>query len=161
MPVSAEEFKEVASRIASTVTVVTTNGEAGPVGLTVTAFMTVSADPAIVLVSLEKGTTSLQPMLDAEGFTVNVMPQGAEDETVRFSARGVDRFGLSMWSEAGTSAAGPVLESAMAHFECVTIDRTEVGDHWVIYGEVRAMQISRDDLIPLVWRGRGFAKLGG
>lgn len=160
MPVSAEEFKEVASRVASTVTVVTANGRDGLVGLTMTAFMAISADPAIVLVSVEKGTTSLQPMLDAEGFTVNVMPQGAEVETMHFSARGVDRFGLSTWSDADNPVAGPVLESAMAHLECSTIDRTEVGDHWVIYGEVLETQMSRDDLIPLVWCGRSFVTLG-
>ena len=159
MSVSAEELKEFASRIASSVTVVTANSEDGPIGLTMTAFMVISADPAIVVISVEKGTSSVQPMLDADGFTVNVMPQGTEDEAMQFAARGVDRFGLSTWNTATNYFAGPVLESSMAHLECATIERTEVGDHWVIYGEVVVSQISPDDLMPLVWHGRSFVTL--
>ena len=159
MPISPDELKKAMSLVAATVTVVTADGDGGPIGLTVSSFMSVSADPAIVLICLEKATSSQQPMVDAEGFTVNVMPQGAEDEAMLFAKRGADRFGSSKWSEPATAAAGPVLESALAHLECVTIDRIEVGDHWVVFGEVQAMEIGNEDLLPLVWRGRGFAKI--
>ncbi|MEA3501695.1 MAG: flavin reductase family protein [Actinomycetota bacterium] len=159
MPISPDELKEVMSLVAATVTVVTADSDDGPVGLTVSSFMSVSADPAIVLVCVAKTTTSQQSMVGAEGFTVNVMPQGTEDEAMLFAKRGADRFGSSRWSDPGTPAAGPVLESAMAHLECVTIDRTEVGDHWVIYGEVLVTKIANRDLVPLVWRGRGFVKI--
>jgi flavin reductase (DIM6/NTAB) family NADH-FMN oxidoreductase RutF len=160
MPVSAEELKDVMSRVASTVTVVTATGGDGPIGLTVTAFVSVSADPAIVLVCIEKMATSTQPLLDAAGFTVNLMPEGTEDEALRFAARGVDRFESSKWKDPVVSVAGPVLESGLAHLECVRIDRTEVGDHWVIYGEVLATGITDQELLPLVWLGRDFTKLG-
>ncbi|GMQ94118.1 MAG: flavin reductase family protein [Acidimicrobiia bacterium] len=159
MTVSAQEFKNVMSRVASTVTVVTAPGAEGPVGLTVSAFMSVSADPAVVLVCLDKSTSSLESMLDAEGFTVNVMPEGTEDEVMLFAARGADKFGNSDWSESTTPGAGPVLANALARLECVTIDRTEMGDHWVLYGEVNATDIADSDTAPLVWLDRGFVKV--
>ncbi|RLE16566.1 MAG: flavin reductase [Actinobacteria bacterium] len=157
--VSAEEFKNVMSRVAATVTIVTAPGDDGPIGLTVSAFMSVSADPAIVLVCVDKATGSLQPMLDADGFTVNVMGEGTEDDAVRFATRGADKFAGSERYEATTPGSGPVLANALAHFECVTIDRTEVGDHWVIYGEVMESVVTDETTPPLVWLDRGFVKI--
>ncbi len=160
MSVSADDFKNLMSRFATTVTVVTVTGEDGPIGLTVTAFMSVSADPAIVLVCVDKATASLQPMLDADGFTVNVMPEGSEDEAMRFATHDADKFTGSEWSEPATPTAGPVLRSALAHLECITIDRTEVGDHWVIYGEVMASAVTDPAVAPLVWLDRRFVRVG-
>lgn len=157
MTVSADEFKSVMSRVAATVTVVTANGDDAPVGLTVSAFMSVSADPAIVLVCVDKSTASLHGMLDADGFTVNIMPESAGEEAMLFATHGADKFGSSRWHDAGVSDAGPVLESALAHLECITSDRHDVGDHWVIYGRVVSTGIADTDASPLVWHDRGFA----
>ena len=159
MTVTAAEFKNVMSKVASTVTVVTAQGVNGPVGLTATAFMSVSANPAIVLVCVDKSTASLQPMLDARGFTVNLMPEGAEDEAMLFARHGADKFEGSQWSASEVETAGPVLASAYARLECRTIDRTEMGDHWVIYGEVNATAVTEPAPVPLVWLGRSFVKL--
>jgi flavin reductase (DIM6/NTAB) family NADH-FMN oxidoreductase RutF len=157
--VPADQFKDVMARVAATVTIVTAYGDDGPAGLTATAFMSVSADPAIVLVCIDKSTSSLQPMLDASGFTVNLMPEGTEDEAMLFARHGADKFGESEWSESGTNDAGPLLTGAYGHLECTTIDRTEMGDHWVIYGEVNATAITEPTPAPLVWLGRGFVKV--
>lgn len=159
MTVSAGEFKNVMSRAAATVTVVTANGDEGPVGLTVSAFMSVSADPAIVLVCVDKSTASLRGMLDAEGFTVNILPESARDEAMLFATHGADKFGSSQWRVADKEEAGPVLSSALAHLECVTTDRHDVGDHWVIYGRVDAVGVADADTPPLIWLNRGFVKL--
>ena len=126
MTVPAEQFKNVMARVASTVTIVTAHGEEDLVGLTATAFMSVSADPAIVLVCIDKSTASLQPMLDADGFTVNLMPEGSEDLAMLFAKHGADKFGGSEWSEPETPDAGPILSDAYARLECTTIDRTEM-----------------------------------
>ncbi len=127
--------------------------------MTVSAFMSVSADPAIVLVCVDKSTASLQPMLDAEGFTVNVMPEGTDAEAMLFATHGADKFGESEWRDAATSQAGPVLESSLAHLECITTDRHEVGDHWVIYGAVVSSGVKDPDSPPLIWHNRGFVRI--
>lgn len=158
MTVTANEFKDVMSKVAATVTIVTAKGEGEPIGLTVSAFMSVSVDPAIVLVCVDKSTASLQGMLDVDGFTVNIMPEGTDDEAMLFATHGADKFGGTQWHASQSSEAGPVLASAMAHLECVTIDRHEMGDHWVLYGQVSAL-VASDDGPPLVWHNRGFAKL--
>ncbi len=68
MSVPTEKLKSVMSHVANTVTVVTANCDDGPIGVTMTAFVSISADPAVVLVAVEKTAMSLQPMLDAQGF---------------------------------------------------------------------------------------------
>lgn len=159
MPVSPDELKNVMATVAATVTIVTVASDGGPIGLTVSAFLSVSADPAIILVCIDKATASLEAVLDADGFTVNIMPEGAEDEAMLFATHGAEKFGVSEWTEPETRNAGPVLASSLARLECVTIDKTEVGDHWVLYGSVMLTDIAMPDVAPLVWRGGGFVQL--
>ena len=159
MTVTVEELREVMSRVAATVTVVTTRNESGPVGLTVSAFTSVSADPAIILVCVGESSWSLQSMLDADGFTVNLMAEGSQDEAMRFATRGADKFSGVEWSGASNDVAGPVLASASAHLECRTIESVKFGDHWVFYGEVLETSIDERVQMPLIWYGRGFVKV--
>ena len=153
----SEEFKNVMANVASTVTVVTANTPDGPIGLTVSTFTSVSADPPIVLICIDKVVGSLDSLIAADGYTVNIMPQGAADVAMLFAAKGADRFGSVEWKPAATPAAGPVLADAFQTLECETIHRTDMGDHWVLYGKVVAGMAA--DGVPLIYLNRGF--MGG
>jgi flavin reductase (DIM6/NTAB) family NADH-FMN oxidoreductase RutF len=155
--VSPELFKHVMSNVASTVTVVTAKSPSGPIGLTVSAFTSVSADPPIVLICIDKVVGSLEPLLAADGYTVNIMPQESSDTAMVFATKGADRFGTVEWSEPRSASAGPVLEEAFEILECETIQRTEMGDHWVIYGQVVHARASSG--VPLVYLNRGFVTI--
>jgi flavin reductase (DIM6/NTAB) family NADH-FMN oxidoreductase RutF len=150
-------FKDLMANVAATVTVVTAPSDDGPVGITVSAFTSVSADPPIVLICIDKVAGSLAQMLGAPGFTVNFMPEGTEDTAMVFATRGADKFGAVVWSEPQDDVAGPVLAEAFQVLECKTVERTEVGDHWVIYGQVVGER--GDAAVPLVYFNRNFAKL--
>jgi len=152
-----ELFKQVMSNVAATVTVVTARTPDGPIGLTVSAFTSVSADPPIVLVCIDKAVGSLEPLLAADGYTVNIMPQGSEDTAMVFATKGADRFGVVDWHESESPFAGPVLAEAFEVFECETVEQTEMGDHWVIYG--RVVHGRAADGIPLVYLNRRFVEL--
>jgi flavin reductase (DIM6/NTAB) family NADH-FMN oxidoreductase RutF len=156
-PMNTEMFKQVMANVAQSVTVVTTNTPDGPVGLTVSAFTSVSADPPIVLVCIDKAVGSLEPLLAADGYTVNIMPQGTEHAAMVFATPGADRFGTVAWHEPETVGAGPVLVDAFQFFECVIVERTEIGDHWVIYGEVIHGRAAEG--LPLVYLNREFIEL--
>ena len=93
MSVSANDFKDVMAQVATTVTVVTAESSDGPIGLTVSAFTSVSVDPPIVLVCIDKVVGTIEAMLEAPGFTVNMMPEDSEDEAMLFATHGADRFG--------------------------------------------------------------------
>jgi flavin reductase ActVB len=152
-----ELFKQVMANVAASVTIVTAPTPEGPVGLTVSAFTSVSVEPPIVLVCIDKVVGTLEPLLAADGYTVNIMPQSAVDTAMVFATKGADRFGTVPWLEPQTPQAGPVLEEAFQYFECVTIGRSEIGDHWVIYGEVMHGRASNG--VPLVYLNRKFITL--
>jgi flavin reductase (DIM6/NTAB) family NADH-FMN oxidoreductase RutF len=157
MSIDPERFKDLMANVPATVTVVTAPTDDGPVGITVSAFTSVSADPPIVLVCIDKFAGSLQQFLDASGFTVNFMPEGAEDSSMVFATRGADKFGTVEWNEPQIPMAGPVLAEAFQVLECETVERTEMGDHWVIYGRVAAEMGEAGT--PLIYFNRDFAKL--
>lgn len=157
MSIDTERFKDVMSNVAATVTVVTAPSDDGPFGITVSAFTSVSADPPIVLICIDKVAGSLDQFLAAPGFTVNFLPEGTEDTAMLFATRGADKFGSTEWSPPQTAAGGPVLADAFQVLECESVQRTEMGDHWVIYGRVVAE--TGDAATPLIYFNRNFAKL--
>jgi len=155
--IDTERFKDLMSNVAATVTVVTAPSDDGPIGITVSAFTSVSADPPIVLICIDKVAGSLGQFLAAPGFTVNFMPEGTEDTAMLFATRGADKFGAAEWSDPQTGGAGPVLTEGFQMLECETVERTEMGDHWVIYGRVLAE--GGEPATPLIYFNRNFAKL--
>lgn len=155
----SESFKNMMAQVAASVTVVTTTGDDGPMGLTVSAFQSVSAEPPIVLVCLGKHAGSLDVFLGGDGFTVNFLPEGTGDTAMLFATKGADRFGSVEWSASDVEGAGPVLAASFGHFACRTVEKLEMGDHWVFFGEVAGGGLTTEGVDPLIWHGRGFVAL--
>ena len=155
---NSDLLRGVMSRVAATVTVVTATGSDGDhVGITVSAFTSVSADPPIVLFCIHDRAESLGVMLDAPGFTVNVLAEGSSDLATLFATRGADKFADAALLDPEYEGAGPVLDEAFAHFVCRTIERIEMGDHWVLFGAVEGGAVD-DDIDPLLYLDRAFGR---
>jgi flavin reductase (DIM6/NTAB) family NADH-FMN oxidoreductase RutF len=114
--------------VAATVTVVTAYGPTEPVGITVSAFTAVSADPPIILVCIDKGAASLETLLAADGFTVNFLAQGSADTAMIFATRDGDKFGAVKWDPPEVEGSGPVLDEAVVRsgIPLVYLNRTFV-----------------------------------
>ncbi|MCL1599310.1 MAG: flavin reductase family protein [Actinomycetia bacterium] len=145
--------------VAATVTVVTAFVDDDPLGMTVSAFTSVSVDPPIVLWCIDKDAMSLEAMVAADGFTVNFLDDDSRDVAMTFATKGADKLGTVEWTFPTVSGAGPVLPGAYGTFECVTIDRIEMGDHWVIFGRVEAGGRTDTARTPLLYLNRDFAKV--
>jgi len=157
--IGPDQFKDMMSAVAASVTVVTAYAEGEPMGITVSAFTSVSVAPPIVLVCIDKVAGSLASYLAADGFTVNFLPATASRESAVFATRGFDRFGSVAWHEPSVAAAGPVLDIAYGAFECETVERLEMGDHWVIFGRVDAGGRLNEAASPLLYFDRGYASV--
>lgn len=155
--IDPDTFKDMMASVAATVTVVTAFGDTEPIGLTVSAFTSVSVQPPVVLVCIDKSAASLDAFLSGQGFTVNFLPEEADDLAMLFASRGADKFGAVAWAPPSVDGAGPTLDASFGNFECETIDRIEMGDHWVIFGRVEA-STRNSDSPPCVWLGRGFVR---
>ena len=112
--VDAQTFRAVMGGFASGVTVVTTLAEDGsPRGLTVSAFSSVSLDPPLCLVCIDKGTGSYEAFRAARGFAVNVLSAEQESVSNAFASRREDKFDGVEWTP-GPATGSPIFPTALA-----------------------------------------------
>ena len=147
-------FIEAMRHVAQSVTVVTTQGDDGPTGATVSAFASLSADPPSVLVCLRSDSRIGLAVGRNRVFCVNVLPEGASALASRFAGRfdadEPDRFGAI---DCRHTAHGPVIGGATA-FEC-TVDKIMThGSHDICIGNVTA--ITNAARSPLAYMDGGF-----
>ncbi len=135
MPLDDSLLRAVLGRFATGVTVVTARDDEGrALGLTVNAFLSVSLDPPLVLVSLSAASATRAAILETGAFAVNVLAEDDEALAVRFSrGRRAVRFRGIDASEARTGS--PVLARALAWLDCEVRTSFEAGDHTLVLGE--------------------------
>lgn len=148
MPVTPDDFRAALSRFPSGITVVTSVDSSGmPHGITVSAFCSVSLEPPLILVCVEKTTGSHNALLESGIFVVNFLAAGQDELSERFSLTEIDKF-EGVGFRAGVGGV-PVLEDALVTLECVLRDAFDGGDHTIFVGEVESVSIRDGD--PLVY----------
>lgn len=129
-------FRDVMGRFATGVTLVTgLDQEQTPVGLTANAVASVSLDPPLLMVGLDRDSSSLPALLDTGRFGVSVLRAEHEHLAHRFSlAAPEDRFaGLELRT---TSSGIPIFDDGLAWIDCRVWRPVEAGDHILLLGEV-------------------------
>jgi flavin reductase (DIM6/NTAB) family NADH-FMN oxidoreductase RutF len=138
--VARSDFITAMRRVASSVTVVTTDGTAGRHGATVSAFSSVSADPPTVLVCLH-AKSRIAAAVEGNGrFCVNVLPDHSDSIADRFAGAHdreiADRFtGIPCQ---GAKGMPPQIEGATS-FACTVDNVVQSGSHLVVFGRVEAV----------------------
>ncbi|MPS29072.1 flavin reductase [Pigmentiphaga sp.] len=129
-------YRTAMARLGSSVHIVTSAGPAGRVGLTASAVCSVTDDPPTLLVCLNRRSSAHDAALANGVLCVNTLAAGHETLSRRFSGGGdmSDRFAEGTWSQLETGS--PVLENAMAVFDCRIVDTTRQGTHTVMFCEV-------------------------
>ena len=156
MPVDSADFRRALCQFAAGVTVVTTRDARGrSLGLTVTAFASVSLDPPLVLVCVDHRSEAHVGFREAGLFGVSILAEGQEDVSRRFAAGGPAKFkGLTLAT--GTTGV-PLIPGAVAHLECRVKSTHEAGDHHIYVGEVLAVDVKPGR--PLLYHDRDYRKL--
>jgi flavin reductase (DIM6/NTAB) family NADH-FMN oxidoreductase RutF len=134
MTVGPDRFRDAARRFASGVTIVTVATGDVPHGMTASAFSAVSLEPPIVLVCLEKTSQTRSMVGEAGTFVVNVLSADQEHIAREFALAGMKSFTEHVHRE-GIDGA-PVLDGAIAWFECRVMQVVDGGDHDVFLGAV-------------------------
>lgn len=148
MSISNDEFRAALGNFASGVTVVTTTDAAGKMhGITVSAFCSVSLEPPLVLICIEKTTASHYAFEESAIFVVNILSESQPDVSEHFAAPFRDKFdGIEF--EIGDLGA-PVLTDALVNLECRLRHSLNGGDHSIFVGEVEKVRFGLDR--PLVY----------
>lgn len=150
MTVSDMEFKSVMGRFPTGVTVVTTCDGDRPAGLTVNAFASISLDPPLVMVSIDKRSHLHDLVAHVGFFAANILGADQQDLSRRFAGQTGDRndrFRQTPYHAGKTGA--PVLDEAIAHVECRVVEVYSAGDHSIFLGQVEALGASVGE--PLVY----------
>lgn len=159
MPVEPQSFKDALRRFAAGVTVVTARTAAGlPVGLTVTAFSSVSLSPPLIQICLGRHTADLAAYSEGGGFVVNILSEDQKDLSNLFAGHAPDRFERTPHETWDSTV--PVLTGCLANLECRPWRVVEAGDHLLIVGQVERARCAAGDLRPLLHVQGGYARRG-
>ena len=156
---SPSAFIEAMATAATPVSIVTTDGPAGRFGITVSAVVSVSAEPPTVLVCINQRSPAVAA-IDGNGvFCVNML--GADQSRLAncFAGRPDDGeafdFGLGDWREATSGA--PVLQGAVASFDCALENSSDAGTHRIVTG--RVLRAHASERQPLAYSRRAYRVL--
>jgi flavin reductase (DIM6/NTAB) family NADH-FMN oxidoreductase RutF len=155
--VGKDEFRAALGRFASGVTVVTTNDceENRPLGITVSAFSSVSLEPPLVLICIDKGAYLHDYLKNFGAFGVNILAEEQDKLSNLFASRENDKFKNISYSVGQLGV--PLLNDVLVNMECRTTHVYEGGDHTIFVGEVVTANVS--DANPLLYFYGGYGKL--
>ena len=148
MPVSSADFRSALSHFASGVTVVTTKDATEKTfGITVSAFCSVSLDPPLVLICIEKTTGSHHAFEQSGRFTVNILSANETAVSEHFASLIEDKFaGIE---HAVDEHGVPILQGSLATLQCRLFKTLDGGDHSIFLGEVEHVIVRDAD--PLIY----------
>jgi flavin reductase (DIM6/NTAB) family NADH-FMN oxidoreductase RutF len=138
------------------VTVVTTKAaDESDQGMTVSAFCSLSLEPPLVLICIEKTASVHEALTRAPSFVVNVLSAKQEQLARRFAIVDIDRFEGVGFARSGDGIA--VLDDVLAVIECNRFSLLDGGDHTSVIGEVEAGRAENGT--PLLYYRGGYAQL--
>jgi flavin reductase (DIM6/NTAB) family NADH-FMN oxidoreductase RutF len=133
---TSDEFRDVISHFASGVTVITALHEDRPYGTTASAVTSLSLEPPMLLICMNKQSETGRAVAESKRFGVNILGANQADLAERFARKGGDKFaGVAVtpgkWGE-------PLFDEALATLECRVAEETSGGTHYVFLAEVES-----------------------
>ncbi len=157
-PVSKDEFVGAMGRAVTGVWILSTDGPRGRVGLTVSAVSSVSAEPPLVLVCVNRKSQARDAVLESGVFALSLLADEQASLADVFAGRPAEGepfdFERAEWTTAITGA--PLLVHGAASFDCVLTSSVEAGTHTIFIGSV--VSTARADHAPLAYTDRRYAR---
>lgn len=155
MAVTKDEFRQALGHFASSVTVVTSKCEDSQMrGITVSAFSSLSLEPPLIIICIDKRASLHEHLAEGRYFAVNILAEDQELISRRFASKEADRFEGVGFAEGLTGA--PVLDGVLAAIECRVTQAYPGGDHTIFVGEVEATRVSEGK--PLAYFRGGYVR---
>ncbi len=154
MAIDARELRNVMGNFATGVTIITTKNAAGkPFGLTANAFSSLSLDPPLLLICVDKKVDCYACFDESKVFGVNFLSEGQDQLSNRFATKGIEKFEGVAYKLGELGVA--LLDDALAHIECKVANAYEGGDHTIYVGEIQSATVLNDRPL-LFFRGKYF-----
>lgn len=140
---SPGNFKEAMRRHASGVTLITTHSaDRSPIGMTATAFSSVSMNPRLVLICLHHETRTYERLLRSGYFGVNLLVSGAEPISDHCSRPGGTKVLPPEWLLSGPQWTAPAVKGSLAFLDCEIYRCFPAGSHYIVVGRVRGIGLA-------------------
>lgn len=156
-PVTSDRFRHVMRHVPTGVAVVAAGTADGPAGLAVGSFVSASLEPPLVGFFVGHASTTWPRIAPVGRFSVNILGEDDEDTCRAFAASGGDKFAGVAWHP--SPLGSPVLDGALAWFECTPHTVTRAGDHDFVLADVRDLSV-RPDGRPLIFCHGIYQRLG-
>lgn len=155
------DFRTAVGQFATGVTIVTTLDGANPQGITVNALTSVSLDPPMVVIALDR-KRFINPAIDASRrYAVNILAEDQQWLSDCFAGATVTPNRAAFCGAAlrpGITGL-PLIGGAIATLECAVDDRFEVGDHYLYVGRVEACSIDEPAAPPLLYHRKHYLRI--
>jgi 3-hydroxy-9,10-secoandrosta-1,3,5(10)-triene-9,17-dione monooxygenase reductase component len=143
-------YRKVLGHFPTGVTVVAAQVGGHPVGLAIGSFFSVSLDPPLVGFCVAT-TSSTWPLIEPVGsFGVSVLAEDQHETSGRFASKAEDKFEGVSW-EPSRVTGSPLIHGAVAHIDCTLEQQHAAGDHLIVTGRVKDLDVHRDDVGPLLF----------
>lgn len=141
-PFDSATFRRVLGHYPTGVCVVTAiDADGGPAGMVVGSFTSVSLEPPLVAFYPDKRSSSWPRIAGAGKFCVNVLGSTQQDICARFAKAGADKF-AGVTHRVSTNGS-PILDGVVAWIDCDLHAVHEAGDHFIVLGEVRELEVEK------------------
>ena len=161
MELTSETFRKVMGHFATGVTVVTVLDGNRPSGITVNALSSVSLDPPLVMIAIDRRRRIHPHVVAAGRYAVNILGEGQQPLADCFAGAavepGLDAFCGAAWHP-GESGL-PLIDGSIATLECTIAQRIPVGDHDLFIGRVDMLGNEEHHPMPLLYYRRRYLRI--
>lgn len=157
MTVGRDLFRAISGSFPTGVVIVATLDENGvPKGLTTQAYIGVSTEPPLMLVSIDKTSRTLPALRHRRSFVINFLSADAADVATLFASKSDEKFRDVRWTPAPEADGAPILPDLSVAFAACRVTQTiEAGDHWLFIASVEAGEVLGGT--PLMYYRRSYA----
>jgi len=141
--------RQIMGMFATGVTVIGMKDGDSTWGMTANAVTSVSLDPPLVLVCVDKSTQTHPKLTEAKSFSVNILTAAQEEISNRFAFKGPKDFSGLDTKTAETGA--PILLDTLGWVDCKLAEVLPGGDHDIFVGEIIAGELGDTDASPLTY----------
>lgn len=135
MSFSERDFRDALGQFATGVCLVSACDEQGvPHAVTVNSFSSVSLDPPLVLWSVQKDADTYDLFLNAENYAISILSAAQQEHSFAYSQK--DGHLLAQEHFRTGSNGAPLINGAVAAFECTLEQALDGGDHTILLGRV-------------------------
>lgn len=127
-----KDFRNCLGHFATGVTIITSETDSGTHGFTANSFTSISLDPMLVLVSVDRKTKAIDVLKD-NNFIVNILKEDQQDTAMHFAGRTMDQEPF-VWEK---GKLGNRIKNSLAYIECKPWRTYDGGDHVLFLGEVK------------------------